>query len=458
MKLWGGRFQMETSKLFDEFGNSISYDYKLYVYDITGSIAHCKMLNKIGVLSDQEKDLIVVALEGILEDMSNGKIEINNKFEDIHMFVESTLIERIGEVGKKLHTGRSRNDQVTLDCKMYLKDQTMELIDTTQKLMKTIVDVSKTNKNVIMPGYTHMQRAQPVTFGFHLMTYFQMFKRDCERLTDGYKRIDEMPLGAGALAGVNYTSDREFVKNELGFAKITDHAMDSVSDRDYVIEFLSNASILMMHLSRICEELITWSTQEFNFVEISDAYSTGSSIMPQKKNPDTAELIRGKTGRVYGSLMQVLTVMKGLPLAYNKDMQEDKEALFDTVYTTINSVKLIEGILVTMTVNEKSMMDATEKGFLNATDVADYLVKKGGSFREAHSIVGQIVFYALEKEKKINELTLDELRGFSVVFEEDIYEKIDIKNTIEAKVSTGSTSTSSLKVIIEKAETYLNEG
>jgi len=455
MKLWDGRFQKGTSKLLDVFGNSITFDYKLHKYDIQGSIAHSKMLGKIGVLKEDEVGTIVKALKEILEDIDSGASEFKIEYEDIHMNVEVLLINKIGELGKKLHTARSRNDQVALDLRLYMREEITTINGLTKSLLETLIDLSEEYKGVILPGYTHLQRAQPIRLGFYFMAYFEMFKRDLERLEDTYKRVNILPLGSGALAGLNYESDREFLKDELGFDSISLNAMDAVSDRDFAIEFLSAASILMMHLSRFCEELILWSSSEFKFITMDDAFSTGSSIMPQKKNPDVAELIRGKTGRTYGNLVSLLTIMKSLPLAYNKDMQEDKIPVFDSCDTVKISLEIFIEMIKTMKINEKEMYNATKAGFLNATDVADYLVQKNVEFRNAHAIVGKIVFYCIEEKKTIEELSFEELKIFSDIFEEDVYNRIDITNTVEAKCSKGSTSMASVEAMISQGDAYL---
>ncbi len=429
-KLWGGRFQKATDEMVDDFQSSISFDQRMYRQDIEGSIAHAKMLAQVGVISEEEGEQIVQALNEILSDIEAGKVEFRIDAEDIHMNVEMLLTERIGTVGRKLHTARSRNDQVALDIRMYLKHEissvTKELLD----LEETLLALAKRYAAVYLPGYTHLQRAQPITFGHHLMAYFEMFLRDLQRLQDCFGRTNIMPLGSGALAGTTFPLDREFTARELGFADITRNSLDGVSDRDFVIEFIAAASMIMMHMSRFCEEIILWSSAEFAFVELDDAYSTGSSIMPQKKNPDVAELIRGKTGRVYGDLLAMLTAMKGLPLAYNKDMQEDKIALFDAIDTLHGCLKVFAPMLATMKLRQDNMEQAARGGFTNATDMADYLAKKQIPFREAHAIVGQAVFYCLERNKALEDLTLEEFRQFSPVFEEDIYKAISLEECV----------------------------
>ncbi len=457
-KLWGGRFAKKTASLMDEFNASIEFDRKLYKHDILGSMAHAKMLAKQGIISEEDKDSIVKCLGEILEDIEAGKIEFTIEYEDIHMNIETILTERIGEAGKRLHTARSRNDQVAVDIRMYLKDEIKDVIELLKKLQRVIIDVAKENKETVMPGYTHLQRAQPVTFAYYLMAYYQMFKRDIERFGDCYGRADSLPLGCGALAGTTYNTDRNFLAEELGFSKLCENAMDAVSDRDFALEFLSNCSILMMHLSRFCEELVVWSSSEFSFVEMDDAYSTGSSIMPQKKNPDIAELIRGKTGRTYGNMITLFTIMKSLTLAYNKDMQEDKPPVFDSSETVKASLEIFTDMLRTLTVKKDNMEAAAKKGFTNATDAADYLVSKGLPFRECHEIIGKIVLECLNRGIAIEDLTLEELKEFSPKFEADIYENIDIKKCIAAKKSYGSTSFESVETMLKNAEEDMKSG
>ncbi|EPS46652.1 argininosuccinate lyase [Clostridium botulinum CFSAN002367] len=429
MKLWGGRFKEEESKLMEDFNSSLSFDKKLYYEDIKGSIAHVKMLANQNIIKEEEKEKILLGLEKILKEIDEGILKIEGDYEDIHSFVEINLINKIGDVGKKLHTGRSRNDQVALDMKLYAKKFTEEVIECLKGLMDSLIKVGNEN-NYIMPGYTHLQRAQVVTFRYHLLAYFEMFKRDEKRLKNALEILNESPLGSGALAGSTYSIDREYTAKLLGFRKPVDNFLDGVSDRDYIIELISKFSIIMMHLSRLSEELILWSSSEFRFIQIGDAYSTGSSIMPQKKNPDGAELIRGKTGRVYGDLISILTVMKSLPLAYNKDMQEDKEPFFDAKDTVISCLKVMEGIISTLKVNKENLMKSVKKGFLNATEAADYLVNKGMAFRDAHKVIGEIVIYCEDKNSAIEDLSLEELKQFSDLFCEDIYEFIDYKNSI----------------------------
>ncbi|MGO5072766.1 argininosuccinate lyase [Clostridium sporogenes] len=429
MKLWGGRFKDEESKLMEDFNSSLSFDKKLYYEDIKGSIAHVKMLANQNIINEEEKEKILLGLEEILKEIDDGVLKIDGEYEDIHSFVEINLIKKIGNVGKKLHTGRSRNDQVALDMKLYAKKSTEEVIGCLKELMDSLIKVGNEN-NYIIPGYTHLQRAQVVTFRYHLLAYFEMFKRDEKRLKNALEILNESPLGSGALAGSTYNVDREYTAEILGFKKPVDNFLDGVSDRDYIIELISKFSIIMMHLSRLSEELILWSSSEFKFIQIGDAYSTGSSIMPQKKNPDGAELIRGKTGRVYGDLISILTVMKSLPLAYNKDMQEDKEPFFDAKDTVISCLKVMEGIISTLKVNKENLMKSVKKGFLNATEAADYLVNRGMAFRDAHKVIGETVIYCEDKNLAIEDLSLEELKQFSDLFCEDIYEFIDYKNSI----------------------------
>lgn len=455
MKLWGGRFQKETAGIMDRFNASIPFDQKLYKHDIMGSIAHAKMLGKSNIITQEESTKIIKGLQSILEDIEKGEVEFSIQYEDIHMNIETLLIERIGEVGKKLHTARSRNDQVAVDIRLYLRDEIKEVSGLVIELLKTLSELAQKHVDTIMPGYTHLQRAQPINLGYHFMAYFQMFQRDYDRLIDCKKRLNIMPLGAGAMAGTTYHTDREFLAGELGFDGICENSMDAVSDRDFAIEFISGASMMMMHLSRFCEELILWSSAEFSFVEMDDAYSTGSSIMPQKKNPDVAELIRGKTGRVYANLMNILTIMKGLPLAYNKDMQEDKPPLFDSVDTVKDCLIIFKDMISTMTVKKENMKKATKEGFMNATDVADYLVKQGVPFRSAHEIVGKMVLYCIQHGKAIEDLSMEEFQDFSNAFKEDIVEAVQIENCMNSKLSQGSTSGESVNKMIESAKDFL---
>lgn len=430
MKLWGGRFRKEENKLMEEFNKSFDFDKILYKQDIEGSIAHVYMQGVCGLLSKEECEIITKELIQIKEDIENGYLLLEGNYEDIHSFVEITLIQRVGEVGKKLHTGRSRNDQVATDMRLYAKEKTQELVELISSFRNTIKEVAE-NNSVLMPGYTHLQRAQVVTFKHHLMAYYSMFTRDEKRLKNALEILDESPLGCGALAGTTHSIDRNITMEKLGFKRVVENYIDGVSDRDYLVELMSDFAIIMMHLSRLSEELILWSSQEFKFVEIDDLYTTGSSIMPQKKNPDGAELIRGKTGRVYGNLMGLLTVMKGLPLAYNKDMQEDKEGFFDSVKQLKMCIRVMEKMIATLKVNKEQMKSCVKSGFLNATEVADYLVKKGVPFRNAHSIVGAIVIYCEDNKKSIEELSLDDFSQFTDVFDEDIYDFIDYDKILD---------------------------
>lgn len=445
MKLWKGRFAKEENELANEFNSSVKFDKRLWHEDISGSIAHAKMLCKQGIISEKDCDSLVTHLKELLWDIEAGREYYESEDEDIHMFVERMLTKRAGNVGKKLHTARSRNDQVALDFRMYQKILIGNLDRELASVMKVLVALAKEHKETIMPGYTHLQKAQPVLFAHHLLAYYNMFSRDRERFSDCLKRTDYMPLGAGALAGTTYDTDRNYVAQELGFAHLCSNSMDAVSDRDFAIEFLSCCSTAMMHLSRLCEELIIWASPDFGYIEMDDSFSTGSSIMPQKKNPDMAELIRGKTGRVYGDLMALLTVMKGLPLAYNKDMQEDKEPVFDAHDTLLHCLKMMEGMLSTMTVNVDRMAQSAKSGFMNATDAADYLVSKGIPFRDCHEIIGKMVLYCIENNKSLEDLSMPELKSFSPAFDDDIYDHIDIKACIKAKKSEGSTSYASVE-------------
>jgi len=441
MKLWGGRFEKTTDSLVEDFHSSISFDQRLYKQDIQGSVAHARMLGEIGVLTNAEAEQIIAGLEGILADIQAGKIEFEVGAEDIHMNVEKLLTERVGTVGKKVHTGRSRNDQVALDLRLFLRAEIDQTRDLLVQLLQTLLKLAEEHQETWMPGYTHLQKAQPITFAHHMMAYAQMFLRDLERMKDTRKRLNRSPLGSGALAGTTFPLDREMVAQELGFAGVTWNSLDGVSDRDFALEFLSAAAILMMHLSRLCEELVIWSTGEFQFVTMDDGYSTGSSIMPQKKNPDVAELVRGKTGRVYGDLMALLTVMKGLPLAYNKDMQEDKEQVFDAVDTIQKSLLVVEPMLRTMKVNQTAMAEGAKGGFTNATDLADYLAKKSVPFREAHEIVGRLVLFCSKRGCGLEDLSLEELREFSTVFEEDLFESIGIEYCVRYRKVIGGAGT-----------------
>ncbi len=456
MKLWGGRFSKNTDKLMDDFNSSIHFDSRMYRQDILGSAAHVRMLGACGIIPEEDAELIRKTLFEILEDIENGKIQFEVSAEDIHMNIETILISRIGDVGKKLHTGRSRNDQVALDLRMYLKDEAKAIKEMLKNLLQILLDIAENNIDTIMPGYTHLQRAQPVTLSHHLMAYFQMFRRDIERLNDCYRRIDVMPLGSGALAGTSYRLDRRMVADELGFSSITENSMDAVSDRDFVIELASVLSIIMMHLSRFCEEIILWCSHEFSFIELDDAYSTGSSIMPQKKNPDAAELIRGKTGRVYGSLMSLLTTMKGIPLAYNKDMQEDKEAIFDAVDTVKMCLPIFNRMLQTAKFNKDKMYNAARGGFTNATDLADYLVKKGVPFRDSHEIIGRMVSYCIQNQKSLEEMSIDEFSSFSSKIEKDVYDAISLQSCINERKVHGGPSSEKVKKSIDEGRRFLN--
>ena len=455
MKLWGGRFNSETNELVNEFNASLSFDKKLYAHDIRGSIVHARMLGKQGIITDDESKTITDGLEKILSDINDGSLVIDDTYEDIHSFVEATLTQRIGDAGKKLHTGRSRNDQVALDTRMYVREQIEILSDNIKEFQKILLRIIKENTDTYLPGFTHLQKAQPVTVAHHFAAYFEMFIRDRSRLDDCRKRLNLCPLGAGALAGTTYPLDREFSARELDFDGPTRNSMDTVSDRDYAIEFLNNASIIMMHLSRFSEEICIWNSNDYNFIELDDAYSTGSSIMPQKKNPDIAELVRGKTGRVYGALMSLLTTMKALPLAYNKDMQEDKEQIFDVVDTVNMSVTLFAGMLDTMRFNNETMEASAKMGFTNATDAADYLVKNGVPFRDAHGIIGRIVLYCIEKNKSIDDLNLKELKEFSDVFNEDIYDAISLKTCVDKRITTGAPGKAAMEKAISFYDNYL---
>ncbi len=454
-QLWGGRFTKETDKRVYDFNASISFDKRLLNEDIEGSKAHVEMLCKCGIITVDEKDSILKGLDGILADVESGKLEITSEYEDVHSFVEANLIERIGDAGKKMHTGRSRNDQVALDMRMYTRSNVLETKASIAGLLETLLRVIKDNTETYMPGFTHLQKAQPVTLAHHFAAYFEMFRRDYGRLCDIYERMNYCPLGAGALAGTTYPLDRGFVADKLGFTAPTANSMDSVSDRDYLIEYLGALSIIMMHLSRFCEEIIIWNSNEYRFVNIDDSFSTGSSIMPQKKNPDIAELTRGKTGRVYGALMALLTTMKGIPLAYNKDMQEDKEVAFDAMDTVNDCLTLFAGMIDTMTFNKDIMKDSAAKGFTNATDAADYLVGKGVPFRDAHGIIGQIVIYCDTNSKSIEECSLDELRAISEYFDEDIYDAISLKTCVEKRLTKGAPSKAAMDEFIKGAVDFV---
>lgn len=455
MKLWGGRFTKPTNQLVDEFTASIPFDQKLAEEDIQGSLAHVKMLGACGIIPQADADAIRDGLLSILDDYRAGKLVFSVENEDVHMNIERLLLERIGTVGGKLHTGRSRNDQVALDMHLYLRKEVKRIIALLADVLDALLSVAEAHKDVILPGYTHLQRAQPVLFAHHLLAYVGMLRRDVERLQDALKRIDLMPLGAGALAGTTFPIDREMVAKELGFSRLYENSMDAVSDRDFILEFLSDASILMMHLSRFCEELVLWSSSEFAFIELDDAYTTGSSIMPQKKNPDVAELIRGKTGRVYGHLMAMLTVMKSLPLAYNKDLQEDKEGMFDTVDTLKGSLTLFAGMIRTMQVRRERLQQVVKQDFSNATDLADYLVRKGLPFRQAHEVIGKLVLYCIQQGKFLADLTLEEYRKQSPLFEEDCLQVIDIQRVVDARDVYGGTASNRVSKALQQAREAL---
>ena len=457
MKLWGGRFTKETNQLVHNFNESLSFDQKFWRQDIRGSIAHVTMLAKQGILSQEDRDAIITGLEGIRDDIEEGRLQIGPGAEDIHSFIEETLTERIGEAGKRLHTGRSRNDQVALDMKLYTRDQIREMDHLLYQLLEELLKRMEENLDTFMPGFTHLQKAQPITLAHHLGAYFEMFSRDRSRLHDIYERMNYCPLGSGALAGTTYPLDREYTAKLLDFYGPTLNSMDSVSDRDYLIELLAAMSTISMHLSRFCEEIIIWNTNEYQFVEIDDSYSTGSSIMPQKKNPDIAELIRGKTGRVYGALVSLLTAMKGLPLAYNKDMQEDKELTFDAIDTVKGCILLFTGMLSTMTFRKDVMEASAKNGFTNATDAADYLVKNGVPFRDAHGIVGQLVLYCIDRGIALDDMTLEEFQAISPVFKEDIYEAICLKTCVEKRVTIGAPGEAAMKQVIAIYHRQLKE-
>lgn len=456
-QLWGGRFTKETDQLVYRFNASISFDQKFYRQDIEGSIAHVTMLAKQGILTEEEKVQIVEGLNGILSGIEDGSLMITEEYEDIHSFVEANLIDRIGDVGKKLHTGRSRNDQVALDMKLYTRTELLTVDELLKELLTTLVNIMKDNTETYMPGFTHLQKAQPVTLAHHVGAYFEMFKRDRSRLHDIYHRMNYCPLGSGALAGTTYPLDREYTAELLGFEAATLNSMDSVADRDYLIEFLAALATTMMHLSRFCEEIILWNSNEYRFVEIDDSFSTGSSIMPQKKNPDIAELIRGKTGRVYGALMSLLTTMKGLPLAYNKDMQEDKELAFDAFDTVKGCIALFRGMMETISFRKDVMENSAKNGFTNATDAADYLVNHGVPFRDAHAIVGKLVLFCIEKGIALDDMTLEEFKAISPVFEEDIYDAISLKTCVEKRLTLGAPGKAVMEKVIEAEIEYLQQ-
>ena len=448
-KLWGGRFSKATDTLVDDFNSSIRFDARMYAQDIEGSMAHAEMLGRQGIIPEADAALIIKTLGEIKTDIENGKVEFEIDAEDIHMNIETILISRIGDVGKRLHTGRSRNDQVALDVRMYLRHEVDELLPLLEELKASILTIAEANLDTIMPGYTHLQKAQPITLAHHLMAYYEMLRRDCDRLHDCRRRINVMPLGSGALAGTTYPLDREFVAKKLGFDSVTVNSLDGVSDRDFVCELAFDLSVIMMHLSRLSEEIILWSSHEFSFIELDDAYSTGSSIMPQKKNPDVAELVRGKTGRVYGSLMGLLTMMKGLPLAYNKDMQEDKEQIFDAIDTVKMCLPVFSKMLLTMRIKRDNMLRGAKGGFTNATDVADYLVKHGLPFRDAHAVVGKIVAYCIENGKVIDDLSMEEFKKFSDLIEDDIYNEISLETCVNQRKLIGGPAYDTVKHIID---------
>ena len=456
-QLWGGRFTKETDQLVYDFNASISFDKRLFKQDIEGSIAHVVMLEKQGILTCEEKDAIVKGLTGIRTDVEEGKLEITHEYEDIHSFVEANLIERIGDAGKKLHTGRSRNDQVALDMKLYVRSEVLQVSECLHKLLETLLGIMEKNIDTYMPGFTHLQKAQPTTLAHHMGAYFEMFKRDMLRLKDIYERMNYCPLGSGAFAGTTYPLDRSYTASLMGFEGPTLNSMDSVADRDYVIEFLAALSTIMMHLSRFSEEIIIWNSNDYRFVEIDDAFSTGSSIMPQKKNPDIAELVRGKTGRVYGALVSILTTMKGIPLAYKKDMQEDKEVTFDAIDTVKDCLTLFDGMIATMRFHDQVMEISAMKGFTNATDAADYLVNKGVPFRDAHGIIGRLVLYCIEKNTSIDALSIEELKTISPVFEADVYEAISLKTCVEKRLTIGAPGQKVMQEVIQRNKEFLEE-
>ena len=456
-KMWAGRTDGVTEKIADDFNSSIHFDSRMYRQDITGSIIHAEMLAKQGIISRADADILEKGLEDILEDLESGKLQIDMSCEDIHMFVEQVLTERIGDTGKKLHTARSRNDQVALDIRMYLREETDDIVSLLKELVSEITEKANTYKDAIMPGYTHLQRAQPITFGHHLMAYAMMLLRDMDRLSDCRKRMNLSPIGCCALAGTTYNTDRRFEAEKLGFDGICLNSLDGVSDRDFCAEFMSAVAILMMHLSRFSEEIILWSSWEFKFVELSDAYTTGSSIMPQKKNPDMAELVRGKTGRVYGDLLSLLTTLKGLPLAYNKDMQEDKESVFDACDTVVMCLEVFTGMIKTLKANTENMKRAAQKGFINATDLADYLVKKGMPFRSAYKISGSLVAHCIENDTVLEELPLEVYKEYSPLFETDLYNEIDLMVCVEKRISEGGTSVDSVKAQINYVKEILKK-
>ncbi|MFZ5596805.1 MAG: argininosuccinate lyase [Bacillota bacterium] len=450
-KLWGGRFQKKTSELVDDFHSSISFDCRLYKYDIEGSMAHAEMLGRTGIITPEEAGAIVAGLKEVMDDIENGRVEFSPEAEDIHMNVEQILTGKIGTVAKKLHTARSRNDQVALDIRMFLRDEIDATVSLIDQLRETLLEAAGKHLHTIMPGYTHLQRAQPITLAHHLMAYVQMFGRDRERLLDCRRRVNVLPLGAGALAGTTFPLDPGYVAGRLGFEKVALNSLDAVSDRDFAVEFTAAASLIMVHLSRFCEEIILWSSAEFSFVELDDGFSTGSSMMPQKKNPDVAELIRGKSGRVFGDLTALLTMLKGIPLAYNKDMQEDKEALFDALDTVKKCLSIFRPMLATLKFREENMLQAARGGFTNATDLADYLVRKGVPFREAHEVVGRIVYHCIGEGKSLDQVSLEEYRAFSPLVDEDVYEFISVARCVEARKVLGGPSPESVAGAMSKS-------
>lgn len=451
-KPWGGRFKGETDKLVEDFSASIGFDKRLFKYDVMGSIAHCKMLEKCKIISQADSRKIIKGLKSIEKSIDNNKFEFSNALEDVHMNIEKTLIDKIGPVGGKLHTARSRNDQVALDIRLYLRDEIQQVLALISSFIRTLVKLAETNLDVVMPGYTHLQRAQPILFSHHLLAYVEMLKRDHERFADNLRHVNVFPLGSCALAGTSFPIDRRYAARLLNFPEISENSLDAVSDRDFMVEFCSASSLMMMHLSRLSEELILWSTSEFSFIKLDDSYCTGSSIMPQKKNPDVPELVRGKTGRVYGNLVSLLTMLKSLPLAYNKDMQEDKEPLFDTVDTVKSSLCVFNGMMKKIKINKKKMLEAASGGFSTATEVADYLTKKGTPFRKAHEITGKIVKYCEQKNKDLTDLTIKEWKSFSGSFGPDIIKAIDVNNSIDSKNIPGGTSRKQVVKRIEKLE------
>ncbi len=454
-KIWGGRFQKGMDEMVEKFNASISFDARLYAQDIEGSMAHCQMLAKQGIISEEEASQILGALGEIKREMDRGEFSLDEMHEDIHTLVEKVLVEKIGPVGEKLHTGRSRNDQVALDMRLYVREAIHRVVVLIKELQKSLVSLAEKHVDLIVPGYTHLQRAQPVLLAHHLLAYFEMLKRDGQRFQESFKRVNVLPLGSAALAGSTFQLDREMVAKELGFEAISENSMDAVSDRDFVIEFLFDSAVLMMHLSRFCEELIIWSSQEFGFTSLPDAFCTGSSIMPQKKNPDLPELIRGKTGRVYGHLMALLTTLKGLPLSYNKDLQEDKEALFDTVDTVEQCLSVLSRLLKEVSFDEERMRKATEEGYLVATDLADYLVRKGMTFRKAHEAVGKMVLFAMDQKKELGQLSLDEMKKFERRIEKDVYDWLEPTSCIKRRNLPGGTGPKAVKRSLQKAKEEL---